>query len=119
MSVKDLIPPKQGIEKQPKIDYNQTFASPDIYPSFPNGYNAFRALFNGIEFRADTSCVITFIVKKNGALTDLKILRGGSDQINHKIYAVIIKSPKWNAGTKNGRKVDAYYTLKLSQVESK
>jgi protein TonB len=53
-------------------------------------------------------------VEKNGALTDIKVLRslgGGTDE---EAVRVLKASPKWTPGVQNGKQVRVKYNIPIS-----
>ena len=59
------------------------------------------ALRNGIQGRV----MVQFIIEKNGKVTDVKVVRGVSEELDAEAVKVISASPEWKAGRVNGNKV--------------
>ena len=61
------------------------------------------------------TCYVTFVVDKDGNVTDAKVLRGVSGGPGYdKIALQVVKSmPKWGAGKQNGRAVSVQYNLPI------
>lgn len=86
---------------------------------FPGGIDAFyaylqanihypqQAVHDGVQGRV----YVTFIVEKDGSLTDVKVLRGIGDGCDEEAVRVIKASPKWTPGTQNGKVVRQQYTV--------
>ncbi len=61
------------------------------------------------------TCYVTFVVDKDGNVTDAKVLRGVSGGPGYdKIALQVVKAmPKWGAGKQNGRAVSVQYNLPI------
>lgn len=57
---------------------------------------------------------LTFIVRKDGTLADIKILRGLTTLNNNEAIRVLQLSPKWNPGEQFGKPADQQYTLPIT-----
>lgn len=91
------------------------------YPEFPGGMEAFakylrknlrypdRAVQAGIQGRV----FVSFVVEKDGRLTDVKVLRGIGYGCDEEATRVLKKSPLWNPGIQNKREVRVLYTIPL------
>jgi protein TonB len=55
--------------------------------------------------------VIQFIIRYDGNLTDIKILRDIGDGCGQALADVINRMPKWNVGKQNGKPVSCLYTF--------
>lgn len=59
------------------------------------------ALVNGVQGRV----MVNFIIEKDGKVTDVRVVRGVSDELDAEAVKVISASPKWKPGRVNGNKV--------------
>ena len=59
------------------------------------------AMRNGIQGRV----MVQFIIEKDGKVTDVKVVRGVSEELDAEAVKVISASPEWKAGRVNGNKV--------------
>lgn len=57
--------------------------------------------------------IVTFIIEKDGSLSNLKIVRGLSPKIDKESLRVLMLSPNWIPGFINGYPVRCLYTLPL------
>ena len=57
--------------------------------------------------------IITFVVEKNGTLSDFKVVRDLGSGTAEEAIRVLKNSPKWNPGIQNGRPVRVQYTLPI------
>ncbi|AWV98764.1 energy transducer TonB [Arcticibacterium luteifluviistationis] len=104
----------------PKVE--KEFLRSEIMPEFNGGlkkmYKWFgrnlqyprNASLNGVEGRV----IVTFIVEKDGGISDVKVLKGIGFGCDEEAARVIKKMPKWNAGIQNGKTVRVRYTIPLS-----
>jgi protein TonB len=108
--------------KQVTEDENKIFAAVEVQPSFPGGMDKFYAYVgknvrypaidkeNNITGRV----FVSFVVEKDGSLTDVKALRGPSTTLQDEAVRVLRSSPKWKPGIQNARPVRVQYTIPLS-----
>lgn len=92
------------------------------YPEFPGGTEAFanylrkylrypeRAIYAGIEGKV----FISFVIEKDGRLTDIKVLRGIGYGCDEEAVRVLKKSPFWKPGVQNSKNVRVLYTLPIA-----
>ena len=61
------------------------------------------------------TCYVTFVVEKDGSISDVKVLRGVSGCLNCDCEAIrVVKSmPSWKPGMNNGREVRTVYNLPI------
>jgi TonB family protein len=57
---------------------------------------------------------LTFTVEKDGSLSNIKVLRGLSADIDAEAIRVLQNAPKWNPGMQNGRPVRVQYNVPIS-----
>jgi len=91
-------------------------------PQYKGGLSAFyKYLGNKIvypEYESDHKIqgvvVMSFVVEKNGKISDIKILNPVSPAIDKEATRVVKNSPLWIAGTRFGRPVRVSYVLPLN-----
>lgn len=97
------------------------YSSLGSLPEFKGGLQAFGSfLGNNLSYPSDDRdnrvqgrVYISFIVEKDGSLSDVKVVRGVSDGINNEALRVINKSPKWIPGLQRGKPVKVSYTVPI------
>jgi len=57
---------------------------------------------------------VTFVVEKNGSLSDIKVIRDIGYGTGKEAIRVLKRSPKWNPGEQNGKKVRVLYSIPIS-----
>jgi protein TonB len=98
------------------------FTAVEHEPEFKGGTQAFyKYLSSSVHYPADAvknhvqgKVFIFFIVEKDGSLSNLKIVRSVSQDLDAESMRVIKDSPKWNPGTQNGKPVRVAYTMPIS-----
>ena len=103
-------------------DEEQIFKIVEKMPSFPGGdvelmkfiSNNIRypvvAQENGIEGRV----VVSFVVGKDGNITDAQILRGVDPNLDKEALRVVNSMPKWNVGEQRGKPVRVRFSIFLN-----
>ncbi|WP_353133296.1 TonB family protein [Pseudopedobacter sp.] len=100
---------------------NNTYntATVERMPTFPGGLEAWAKFLrknlnypplakdNNIQGRV----TVSFVVEKDGSVTDVKVLKGIGGGCDEEAVRVIKKSPLWQPGEMNGRKVRVSYVI--------
>lgn len=103
------------------IVYNT--AGIDVKPDFPGGQEAFYKFiwenYNTPKVAGLKGKIyVTFVIEKDGSLTDIKVLRDIGYGTGKEAIRVLKLSPKWLPGEQGGKKVRCTYSLPIS-IESK
>jgi len=91
----------------------------EVKPDFPGGMDKFTA-FVGKNYIAPEEeglkgkVYVTFVVEKDGSLTDIKVLRDIGYGTGKEAIRVLNKSPRWTPGEQNGKKVRCTFSLPIS-----
>jgi hypothetical protein len=91
----------------------------EVKPDFPGGLEKFYK-FIGNNFQVPEEeelkgkIFVTFIVEKDGSLTDIKVLRDIGYGTGKEAIRVLKSCPKWYPGEQNGKKVRVLYSLPIS-----
>lgn len=101
---------------------HKIFSAVDQAPSFPDDMGKFyKFLQNNVRYPADAAMknvqgkvFLTFVVEKDGSLTDIRVLRGIGSGCDEEAVRVLKLSPKWNPGMQNNRPVRVQYTMPIS-----
>ncbi|MEO3403845.1 TonB family protein [Mucilaginibacter sp. CAU 1740] len=109
---------KQVVEADP----NQIFTSVEQVPEFAGGLEKFGAyLSKNIRYPAvarennvQGRVICTFVVERDGSLTDIKVVRGIGSGCDEEAIRVLKNSPKWKPGIQNGRPVRVQYSVPIS-----
>ena len=68
------------------------------------------ATINGIQGRV----YVTFIVEKDGSVTNGKVVKGVDPLINNEALKAVMSSPKWTPGKQRGTAVRVAYIIMLN-----
>jgi TonB family protein len=98
------------------------FTQVEKVPEFPGGLEAFgQFLAKNVKYpKADREkgikgrVIATFIVEADGALSNIKVMRGLSETIDAEAVRVLEISPKWKPGTQSGKAVRVQYSVPIS-----
>lgn len=91
----------------------------EVKPDFPGGIEKFYK-YVGNNYRAPEEeglkgkVYVTFVVEKDGSLTDIKVIRDIGYGTGQEAVRVLKKCPKWNPGEQNGKKVRVLYSLPIT-----
>jgi TonB family protein len=109
-----------GIEE--KTD--EVFIIVEKMPEFPGGEAAFRShIAKAVEYPVEAAkkgiqgkVYVTFVVGKDGAVKNAKIIRGVDPMLDKEALRVVNSLPKWIPGEQGGKKVSVAYTVPISFV---
>jgi len=109
---------KQVVEENP----NQIFTAVEKSPGFPGGDAAFgKYLGKAIRYPAiarennvQGRVILTFVVERDGSLTDIKVVRGIGSGCDEEAVRALKNSPKWTPGIQNGRPVRVQYSVPVA-----
>jgi TonB family protein len=65
------------------------------------------AIINGTQGRV----MVEFIIEKDGRVTDVRVVKGVSEELDAEALKVVSASPKWKPGRVNGNKVRTSLTI--------
>ncbi len=91
----------------------------EVKPDFPGGMEKFNA-FVAKNYQAPEEeglkgkVYVTFVVEKDGSLTDIKVLRDIGYGTGKEAIRVLNKCPRWTPGEQNGKKVRCTFSLPIS-----
>lgn len=83
-------------------------------PEFPGGEVALKKfLYQHLKYDGEYSgrTFVQFFVEKDGSLTDIKMLRGTTKELDLQIINILKHSPKWKPAIQNGKPYRVQYTL--------
>jgi periplasmic protein TonB len=115
-------PVGNGDAKQVTEDDNKIFNAVETEPAYPGGMAKFyEYLGKNIHYPAvakennvQGKVFVTFVVEKDGSLTDIKVLRGIGSGCDEEAVRVLKASRKWTPGIQNGRQVRVQYNVPIS-----
>lgn len=97
------------------------YAVVDEVPAFPGGQPALRAyLMESLEFPAealdapaDGPVQITFIVRKDGQITDATVVKGQHPALDAEALRLVTEMPPWEPGRHHGKAVSTLVSLPI------
>ena len=115
--VKVVAPALQAV-----VSDDQTFSVVEQMPEYPGGMRA------GLEFMARNlrypakaqeagkqgRVIVQFVVRKDGSLSDFKVLRPVDPWLDAEAIRVISTMPKWKPGMQDGKPVSVKFTLPVT-----
>ena len=118
---------KDGTNKQeqkpvPVSSSNKVFDVVDVIPSFPGGDTELMNYIHKemvypeacIKEKKQGRTLISFVVEKDGSLSDYKILRHVHDDMDKEAIRLIKSMPKWTPAIKDGKYVRCKYTMPVT-----
>jgi protein TonB len=101
------------------LDEAPIFTVVESMPEFPNGMKElYIYLGNNIKYpvMAKESGIqgkvyVTFVVERDGSITDVKVLRGIGGGCDEEALRVVAAMPKWKPGKQRGKPVRVQYNL--------
>ncbi len=108
--------PKDVVEEDNSI-YNT--AGIEVKPDFPGGIEKFYKFISKNyqvpeEEGLKGKVFVSFVVEKDGSLTDIKVIRDIGYGTGKEAIRVLKSCPKWNPGEQNGKKVRVLYSLPIN-----
>lgn len=91
-------------------------------PQFPGGNDALdKFIKNNLRYpviakenRIEGKVYVSFVVEKDGKLTDIKVMRGLGNGCDEEAIRTINLMPKWTPGKQEGKNVRVRYVLPIS-----
>lgn len=97
----------------------KVWVNPGMPASFPGGAEALlKFIKDNLRYPPEYSetciqgrVIVTFIIEKDGSITDVKVLRGLDPKLDEEAIRVVRMMPKWTPATMNGNFVRSRYTV--------
>lgn len=108
-------------EPKPEVE-NKVFDVVEQMPSFPGGPSALMSYLNsnvkypvvaqenGVQGRV----VISFVVEKDGSITDVQVVRSVDPSLDREAARVVKSMPNWIPGKQNGSAVRVKYNVPVA-----
>jgi protein TonB len=98
------------------------FTSVKKQPAYPGGIEKFYTyISNEIKYpevakknKTQGKVFVSFVVEKDGTLTDLHVIRSLSPETDNEAIRVLKKSPKWYPAQQNGAPVRVKYNIAVN-----
>lgn len=117
--VEEFVPIDMGDEEE--VEEEEIFLVVEQKPQFPGGEaKLYEYLAKNIEYPqiANESGIqgrvyITFVVEKDGSITDVRVLRGIGGGCDEEAIRVVKSMPKWEPGRQRNKPVRVQYNLPI------
>jgi TonB family protein len=126
----DVIPGEDNPGQILRNDNDSVFQIVDVMPEFPGGMDAMMEFIStNIKYPEDAvnegkegRVFISFVVEKDGLVSNIKVLRGVCESIDEEATRVVRAMPRWKPGIKDGKAVRVSFqlpiTFKLGQMDN-
>ena len=118
---------KKGVEvkfvpnDKPVIQDGEVFTVVEEMPQFPGGMaEAMKFLAKNINYPVESQktkiegrVIVQFVVKENGKVADIKVMRGVSPELDAEAIRVVGLMPDWIPGKQRGKAVDVKFTMPI------
>lgn len=109
------------VEEEAEAVEEEIFTIVETQPSFPGGTAAmYKYLGNSTKYppmardnNIQGRVYVSFVVEKNGSITDVKVLRGIGGGCDEEALRVVKAMPKWSAGKQRGKAVRVRFNLPI------
>ncbi len=113
-----------NVDESAPLDANtdEVFKVVEVDPEFPGGVEAlYKYLAENIKYpekaknnKVEGRVYITFVIEKDGSVSDAKVLRSVNEELDAEALRVINAMPKWKPGTQRGVPVRVQYNIPIS-----
>lgn len=113
-----------GQAQSPEGEENTAFVRVEQMPEFPGGQGEMMKFIqknlvfpeSAIKNETYGKCYARFIVKQDGSLSNIEIIKGvpACRECDAEVINMISAMPKWTPGKQNGKTVPVYYTLPVN-----
>ena len=102
-----------------EVDPNHIYTVPEIRAAYPDGSQAFTKFIfskykSPTEEQINARVFASFVIEKDGTLSDIKVLRDPGFGIGIEIIRIIKTSSEWKPAVNNGKVVRSKYTFPIS-----
>lgn len=112
----------QEVEEVADIKENEVLDVVEQMPSFPGGETMLKKYLSSnvnypevaVENEIQGRVVVTFVVERDGSITDVKVAKGVDPSLDREAVRVTKSMPRWKAGIQNGKAVRVKYTMPVT-----
>lgn len=114
-----LVTTKPTVEQQITEEAPIIYQAVEVKPEYPGGMAAFYKYISQnfrvpeVSHDIEARVYVSFVVERDGSLTDIKILRDPGYGTGEEAVRVLKKMPKWKPGVQNGKNVRVAYQLPI------
>lgn len=113
-----------NVDESAPLDANtdEVFNVVEVEPEFPGGMEAlYKYLAENIKYpvmaknnKVEGRVYITFVIEKDGTVSDAKVLRSVNEELDAEALRVINAMPKWKPGMQRGVPVRVQYNIPIT-----
>lgn len=113
-----------NVDESAPLDANtdEVFKVVEVDPEFPGGVEAlYKYLAENIKYpvmaknnKVEGRVYITFVIEKDGTVSDAKVLRSVNEELDAEALRVIKAMPKWKPGMQQGVPVRVQYNIPIT-----
>ena len=121
LNTENVTPQKTSLSiNNDDVETDSVYSIPQVSPLFPGGQNAMRSFFakniivpesNGKGTKGKV--FVRFMVRKNGELSRIYLVKGLTESCNKEAIRVIKKMPMWIPAIHEGKEVNSWHTLPI------
>ena len=108
--------------KQPIQSGDEIFVVVEQMPEFPGGMQALKKFLgqnvtypeDAYKQKIEGRVIVEFTVKKDGSLSDFKVIRGVHPSLDSEALRVLKLQPRWNPGKQRNQAVDVKFTVPVT-----
>ena len=112
----------EGEEVIEQSESDKVFEVVEKMPSFPGGPGAMYDFMVknikypevAVECGIQGSVIVTFIVKKDGSLSDVRVAKSVDPSLDKEAVRLVESMPKWNPGIEKGQYVNVKFRLPVT-----
>lgn len=112
------------IVEEEEVEEEQIFTIVEDDPEFPGGQSALmQYLQSNLKYPTmareagiQGTVFVTFVVERDGSITDVRILRGVGGGLDEEAVRVVNNMPRWKAGRQRGQAVRVQFNLPIRFV---
>ena len=118
---KKVVQVAEAPNDKPVIQDGEVFRVVEEMPQFPGGMaEAMKFLAKNIKYPVESQkakiegrVIVQFVVKENGKVADIKVMRGISPELDAEAIRVVGLMPDWIPGKQRGKAVAVKYTMPI------
>lgn len=103
-------------------DSSKIFGAAEEMPSFPGGEKALMQYIKDNTYYPKEMCegaaqgrvMVGFVINEDGSISDVKVLRSLTPELDEVAVKIVKGMPRWNPGKQNGKAVKTKYTVPVS-----
>lgn len=107
------------LKPETENNVNQIYVAPEVRAEYHGGTDAFfKYIFDLYQSptkeEVKTKAFVSFVVEKDGNLSNIKLVRDPGYGIGKEILRIIKTSPKWKPAMQNGQAVRSVYNIPIA-----